>query len=167
MNFKTVFDLTTAKSSLLIGYLPLVYLCIIGISLIFVYTRIRKRLQKNNNQLIALGFISIFFYFILVFMLRQFSDGRKIKQIMEDRNYFIVEGTPENYHPMPKEGHDNERFDINGIHFEYSDFVINAAGYNHAASLGGVITPENYYRLTFYKVNDINSNRILKIEIRQ
>ena len=69
---------------------------------------------------------------------------------------------------MPKEGHDMERFEINGVHFEYSDYVLNGAGYHNAASLGGVIIPNKYYRLTYYTLHDdIDSNRILKIEIRQ
>ena len=68
---------------------------------------------------------------------------------------------------MPKEGHDEERFDINGVHFAYSDFILTAAGYHNAASLGGVIVPNNYYRLTYYTLHDdIDSNRILKIDFK-
>jgi hypothetical protein len=102
-----------------------------------------------------------------VFLVWQFLDRNKARRLLQTGNYFTVEGRPENYHPMPKEGHDNERFDMDGVHFGYSDYTMNAAGYNHAASLGGVITPGNYYRLAYYKTIDIDSNRILKIEIRQ
>ena len=78
----------------------------------------------------------------------------------------MVEGTPINYHPMPKEGHAKEWFDINGVHFAYSDYILSGAGYHNAASLGGVIVPNKYYRLTYYASNDLDSNKILKIEIR-
>ena len=32
----------------------------------------------------------------------------------------IVEGYVENFEPMPYEGHAQESFDIEGVHFEYS-----------------------------------------------
>lgn len=44
------------------------------------------------------------------------------KQLVRDafinKSFKCVEGNIENLHIMPKNGHDSERFDINGIHFE-------------------------------------------------
>jgi len=50
----------------------------------------------------------------------------------------VVEGRVENFHPMPSGGHDTERFEVNGTHFSYSDFMV-TAGFNNAASHGGPI----------------------------
>jgi hypothetical protein len=168
MNFKTVFDLSTEKTDFLNGTLLIAYLfLIVGIGLTVIQMQKKKEVREKKPLAIALGFTIISLYTVWMVLLGSFLDRNKAKQIMQTGNYFMVEGKPENYHPMPREGHDNERFDIGGVHFEYSDYVMNGAGYNHAASLGGVITPENYYRLTYYMAFDINSNRIIKIEIRQ
>ena len=53
-------------------------------------------------------------------------------------NYEIVEGVVENFVPMPYEGNGYESFEINGVEFSYSDYVING-GYNNARSHFGVI----------------------------
>ena len=50
-----------------------------------------------------------------------------------------VTGYVENYHPMPASGHDMESFEIDGVSFSYSNFVLQT-GYHCAASWGGVIT---------------------------
>ncbi len=46
-------------------------------------------------------------------------------------NYQIVEGYVENFEPMGSSGYPPERFEINGIRFEYSDHNI-VSGYNGA-----------------------------------
>jgi len=165
MNFKTLYDLTTEKVNYFTGFLPMTYVFfVIAIILLASF----KKSKEPKKLVIGLGFTFISSIFLLVFLVGQFLDIYKAKKIMRSGSFFVVEGQPANYHPMPKEGHDEERFDINGVHFGYSDYVLNAAGYHNAASLGGVIVPNNYYRLTYYILhNDIDSNRILKIEIRQ
>ena len=50
-----------------------------------------------------------------------------------------VTGYVENYHPMSASGHDMESFEIDGVSFSYSNFVLQT-GYHCAASWGGVIT---------------------------
>ena len=54
-------------------------------------------------------------------------------------DYSIVEGTVENYKPMPVEGHANESFSISGIEFSYSN-ISSMAGYSKTKHYGGVIT---------------------------
>lgn len=50
----------------------------------------------------------------------------------------VVEGRVENFHPMPRGGHDTERFQVDGTPFSYSDYIV-SAGFNNAASHGGPI----------------------------
>ena len=72
------------------------------------------------------------------------SEHFELKERVARENLYVVEGYVENYHPMPREGHDLESFEINGVYFEYSDFkVIN--GYNNSASHGGVVTRNGQY----------------------
>ena len=119
-------------------------------------------------QLIGgLGFTFISFIFLFGFLFAQFFDISRAKRIIKNGSFFVIEGPIENYHPMPKEGHEMERFDISGVHFEYSDYQ-GGLGYHNAASLGGVIAPNNYYRVTYCRLHENeDTNRILKIEIRQ
>lgn len=55
-----------------------------------------------------------------------------------------VTGYVENYHPMPVTGHDMESFEIDGVSFSYSNFVLQT-GYHCAASWGGVITHDGQH----------------------
>lgn len=50
----------------------------------------------------------------------------------------VVEGRVENFHPMQREGHDTEQFQVNGTPFSYSDYQL-TAGFNNTASHGGPI----------------------------
>ena len=58
-------------------------------------------------------------------------------------DYQIVEGYVENFHPMPKEGHDTERFTIDDIPFEYGTTV--SFGYQKTKIKGGVITGDGQH----------------------
>lgn len=50
----------------------------------------------------------------------------------------IVEGRVEHFHPMPSAGHDTERFEVKGVAFSYSDYIL-TAGFNNTSSHGGPI----------------------------
>ena len=72
-----------------------------------------------------------------------------------------VTGYVENYHPMPASGHDMESFEINGVSFSYSNFVLQT-GYHCAASWGGVIT-HNGQHLKIQYIPVENENLIVYI----
>jgi len=103
MHFKTIFDLTEEKSVPLKGYRPLLYLVIIIVGVIILYNRTVPRLEAANEKIVAIGFSLLFLYFMSLFLIGQFSTRRQIRQIMQAKAYFVVEGTPQNYHPMPKQ----------------------------------------------------------------
>lgn len=178
MNFKTLYDSSAGHVDYFISFLLAAYPAfIIGVCLLVsgIFTLLSYKKDKENSKflpglkklLIGSGFTSIAILFFLMFLGKQLLNIKKAKRIMTDHTFSVVEGVPENYHPMPEEGHDMERFDIGGVHFEYSDYDFGDIGYHNAASLGGVIKPGNYYRLTYYVLhNDLDSNRILKIEIK-
>ena len=59
-----------------------------------------------------------------------------------------VEGRVTNFHPMPYEGHDMERFSVEGVHFAYSDYVL-TGGFNKTSSHGGPLHDGAYVRIGY------------------
>jgi hypothetical protein len=59
---------------------------------------------------------------------------------------------------MPKSGHKMESFTVNGVKFEYSDFVV-TPGFNNATSHGGPIREGLPVRISHI------DNTILKLEV--
>ena len=70
----------------------------------------------------------------------------------------IVEGRVEQFHPMPWSGHDMEHFEVKGIEFNYSDFIV-STGFNNAASHGGPIREGLPVRICY------QDGEILRLEI--
>ena len=66
-------------------------------------------------------------------------DYNTYKELLETNQVEIVEGEVENFHAQPKEGHDSEHFEINGVNFVYSNFIV-SNGYNKPKCYGGVIS---------------------------
>lgn len=73
-------------------------------------------------------------------------------------NFNIVEGTVENFDPMPASGHKLESFTVKGVKFEYSDFRV-TPGFNNARSRGGPIIEGLPVKISY------TGNTILKLEV--
>ena len=71
-------------------------------------------------------------------MSRALSDADNASRAMRDHGCQFLEGRVDHFHPMPYAGHDEETFDVNGVKFWYSDYII-TAGFNNTASHGGPI----------------------------
>ncbi len=69
-----------------------------------------------------------------------------------------LEGSVENFIPMPYQGHASESFTVKGIPFRYSDYEI-TSGFNQTASHGGPIREGMQVRIWH------SGNNILKLEI--
>lgn len=89
-------------------------------------------------------------------------DHQRVKHLLKSDNVNCVEGYTENYHAMPREGHDTEHFEINGVKFEYSNFEI-VNGYNRPAVYGGVVTKNGQYLKIKYITDEFGNNTILYI----
>jgi hypothetical protein len=81
------------------------------------------------------------------------------KEWLKTGNYKVVEGIVKNFHPMPWTGHDSERFSVNGVRFEYSDFDLSKGGFNNTSSHGGPIKENLPVRIAY------KSGRILRLEV--
>jgi hypothetical protein len=75
-----------------------------------------------------------------------------------------VEGIVDSFHPMPYGGHDTERFTVDGVHFSYSDYIIDA-GFNRTSSHGGPIRAG--LRVRIHYSGDSSRARILKLEVAE
>ncbi|MET3028457.1 hypothetical protein ABXT06_17380 [Flavobacterium sp. UW10123] len=116
--------------------------------------------QKFKVYLMQYASIFIFIVFLIMFGSKYYKTYN-----LYNTSLFKTEGFVTNFHPMPEGGHDSERFSVNGVQFQFSDFDISHFGYNNAKSHGGAIDKNKYVRISYIKVN--NSNQILKLEIRK
>jgi hypothetical protein len=77
----------------------------------------------------------------------------------------FVEGLVQDFHPAPREGHENESFAINGIRFFYSDYVI-TGGFRQTASHGGPIREGLHVRIHYLPdFSPYVGNLIVKLDV--
>ena len=86
---------------------------------------------------------------------------RSIVGAYERGDYQIAEGFVEEFHPMPKEGHDTERFILDGAAFEYSDYSVQF-GYHTSLAHGGVITGNGQH----LRIGYVEDPRLGKVIVR-
>jgi len=149
---------------------PLLFVAI-GLAIFFYHKKIVDKTAKSsfgiNKRKYGMFFGILFASFaalISAFVIpSQIAEYRQTKRIFTNKNYKIVEGKVANYHPMPAGGHDTERFSVDSVHFEYSDYDLTDYGYNNAASKGGVIKEGLYVRIGYF--NNGNRNVILRLEV--
>ena len=88
-----------------------------------------------------------------------YPNYRDIKKEYLAGEFSVVDGTAENFHPMPFEGHQDECFTVRGVEFCYSDFII-GRGFNNSTSYGGPIRAGLPVRISYI------GNNIVRLEIR-
>lgn len=127
--------------------------------------------RRRYGQRTGLGtkiFLGIIWCFVLAIAIlvgsHQWKLHRTVQEAYSSGNYQTVEGYVENFDPMPAEGHKQESFDLNGVHFAYSDYAIHP-GYRNARSKGGVISGNGQHlRIGYLWYNEAYGNIIVYIE---
>jgi len=71
----------------------------------------------------------------------------------------VVQGTVQDFVPMPYLSNGLESFVVSGVHFSYSDFDLSQGGFRNTASHGGHIRPGLPVRITY------SGNSILRLEV--
>lgn len=166
--FKTIYDF---KTRLLINELVLFILVVAMIILIgyYIYKLITKPEQitiMNSSDGCVMYFVAMFFSIVMiVVIISKTAEIIKIQNAYKNKELKITEGYVSNYHPMPVGGHGHESFDINGIHFFFSDFDESHFGYNNTASNGGAIKEGLHVKINYIYENVAAGNVILKLEI--
>lgn len=129
-------------------------------------TIIRRKLTKR----ISIGsiFAIVFGIFVVVGIPGyQHMNTRYYQNILAQHQAHIVEGVIAQFHPMPPQGHDTERFIVDGVAFAYSDYFVTPA-FNTTRSHGGPLHAGAYVRLYFTESREFSGQKaILRIQIRQ
>lgn len=162
MHYVTIFDAATNPYRNLSFVLPGLGLLIVGAVMVFRPEWLESIMRRPLKQ--RHFFRWFFFLFALLWTVVAtagvLSDAFKARSAVEDHDCQIVEGRVEHFHPMPWTGHDTERFDVNGVPFSYSDYVV-TAGFNRTASHGGPIREGLPVRICY------TDGEILRLEVSQ
>ncbi len=114
MDYKTVFEVTD-KGFEMITQMPLLFV-VVGVGISWINIKYNKSTSPKRMSAIVFGFI--FSGFALITLLLTVPSGikerNKTREIFEKKEYQVVAGKIENFHPMPPGGHDVESFDVNG-----------------------------------------------------
>jgi hypothetical protein len=98
-------------------------------------------------------------YLILPASWTIYHDHRRAQEQLRNGDSEVVEGTVEQFHPMPHHGHSLESFTVNGVRFDYSDFDESKPGFNNTTSHGGPIRAGMRVRIHY------SGRSILQIEV--
>ena len=165
MDYTTVFEVTD-KGFDMLTLTPLIFL-IVGLGISWFNIKYNKSTSPKKRFTIVFGFIFSGFAFIMLLLTvpSSLANQRKTKRIFENKEYKVVEGKIEGFHPMPYSGHDVESFTVNGVYFEYSDYM-RVYAFNNTSSHGGPLKRNGQQvRLSYITVGE--ENRILKVELKQ
>lgn len=115
-------------------------------------------LQGKFRKIFSWVFLTFAVAWTAVVFIATTGQYRSLKSA-EDHGYLrVVQGVVKNFHPMPYTGHAMETFEVNGVHFSYSDYVSTAA-FNNTAAHGGPIREGLPVRISYV------GNAIVRLEI--
>lgn len=139
MDYTTVFDVT--QSGFRQWWFPASGLIFIAIGLALP-ALIRAGIFQNVPPLMAKWFPRVFLGFAIFWTLTSFvgtfGGYWSAVQTLRSNRAEVVEGIVTEFKPMPHTGHAMESFVVQGVRFEYSDYVV-TAGFNNTTSHGGPI----------------------------
>ncbi len=157
----------------IVSALAIPFVLILGIILIFrlAYDPVKtfkgknlsviKKIPNYRYLFFAGIFVSLCAYYVLQGQLEMY---RKVIIPYANGQYEIVEGYVHDFIPMPPEGHSREMFDIDNVHFEYSDYLI-SVGCNRTKNNGGIIRRNGQYlKVGYVYFNESYGNIIVYIE---
>jgi hypothetical protein len=147
--------------------IPILIALIVGICIfiVAVINKFKNRGQKNPLFIFSLIWISIVSFFSAMWLLPSSCTNSKLLTLYKSNNYSVVEGYVTDFDPMPFEGHRVESFNINGIHFEYSDFII-TGGFNKTRSHGGPLSEGKYVKVYYVQIYS-NDNIIIGLWVKE
>ena len=163
MIYTTVFAITTQSDPAPTA--PLVFIATLAVALggLAVWITVKKPSSRRLARIrFFSGGIAVGLCVILIALNSLRTGYDELVEAMRSGSIVVVEGSVQNYHPMPAAGHDTERFTVGGEPFAYSDYK-KTGGFNNAASHGGPIRAGLPVKITF--VRSSYGNVIVKLEI--
>jgi hypothetical protein len=162
MHYVTVFDATVRPYRNLGFVLPGFGFVLLGAIMLFRPSWVEALFRKPFRH--PYVFRWFFFLFSVFWVITATSsvltDAVRASKDAGAGNCETIEGRVDHFHPMPAEGHDMEHFDIRGVEFNYSDYVV-TAGFNNTASHGGPIRAGLPVRICH------RDGEILRLEVAQ
>jgi hypothetical protein len=155
-NYVVVFDLL--QSGYRQWWFPAAGLLMIPFS--FVIFSILETQKRKNLVLWKVGFIAFTLLWVLGAFIGTFAEYWNCSQALASGKASYVEGTVDNFVPMPYQGHADESFTVRGVSFSYSDFGVQA-GFNNTSSHGGPIRQGQPVRIWYV------GREIVKLEIKR
>lgn len=163
MEYQVVFD---ASQKSFPWWFPAIGISVAFIALLMLVATyqgwfgLRAYQTRRQAKIIGVVICVIAVSFSIMSILITYFQHERIQNFRESGQVSIVEGRVENFVPMPYEGKALESFTINGVKFEYSDFVY-SYGFNNTSSHGGPIREGLQVRIHYV------GNTILKLEIKK
>jgi hypothetical protein len=117
-----------------------------------------------RDKLILSAIALIFIAMVVLNFITSFREWRITRQILNSGQAKYVEGKVENFAPMPFSGKGNERFDVQGVGFYYSDTVV-TGGFRQTTRDGGPIREGLPVHIWYAGTDNLTHNEILKLEI--
>ncbi len=152
-SFETVFDITTEPYC---WYFPAIGLLFVAVFAAVSYYRRheRKRLRRWGPRF-PVGLAAFWTSCVFAATFAEWYGGRRV---LRQGNASVVDGSVENFVPMPVQGHADESFSVRGIPFHYSDYTMSSA-FKNSQSHGGPIRMGLHVRIHYL------GNTILKLEV--
>jgi len=169
MEYITIYEYTPEATNLL-QVAPLFIFILLGFGMVFYYMKSYSFLRQF---LVFFGYLmgiiaSIMMIVMLVRIPEILSEERKFKNVIRQKNYKVVEGKIERFSNYNESGHVFERFIVNEVRFEYSDYIL-GKGFNHTSKNNGPILKihqeDRRVRISYIRKDD--DNLILKLEVEE
>jgi hypothetical protein len=95
----------------------------VGLLLPFLRTGVFRKSSPTMEKWFPRIFLSFAIFWTSISFIGTFGDYRGAVAAMQNHRATMLEGFVSNFHPMPAAGHEMESFTVNGVKFEYSDYV--------------------------------------------
>ena len=168
--YKTIFEFAVPKVSSLYNLIILFIIIVIGFGFAFLTKRTNKKYSLQRQLKIFFGYMlgGIAALMLIVSLIRLpeiLSYQRELKETIETENYLIAVGEIENFVDRAESGHIFESFTVNGVFFEYSDYIVINGFHQTSRNNGPIKRNGQEVRISYMKKD--NENIIMKIELKQ
>lgn len=138
-----------------------VFAIVVGPASRFLLSSVPFSSEKRAKQLLLFRWVFLVAAVLwsLVAFATTYPDYRSCYNALASGKTSYIEGTVDDFVPMPYQGHAAESFTVNGVHFSYTDY--GTPGFTNTSSHGGPMRSGLYVRI-WYLGNDI-----LKLQIKK
>jgi hypothetical protein len=122
-----------------------------------------KRAEFRTALRLALGLATVGALAVGVLTASRYAEAQ---YILRSGRAGLVEGLVQEFHPMPRTGHDSEHFTVRGVRFQYPQ---NGMGFSQTAAEGGPIREGLHVRIHYVPTSgceELCGATILRLEVK-